>query len=112
MAKMNVRPDAGPLEAAKVVCAMLRRRHGCRAGSTSGPQVWDRDAVVQHGWDDAQASVYWEGGPSEWAVALSLDPEVIDAFPGVLIQPYSGWLLSFHVHGAVAGTLPKGAEHA
>ncbi len=93
--KLAVRSTATPLDAAKAICALLRRRHGYRSGDESGPQVWDREMVVRTGWDDADASVYWEGGPPEWAVELSLSEEIIDAFPQVLIEPYSRWLLSF-----------------
>ncbi len=94
--RLPVRPKATPVEAAEVICCMLRREHGYRPEARSGPEVWDRERVLQGGWDEAEASVYWEGGPYNWAVELSLDPDIIDAFPNLLLEPYSGWLLSFY----------------
>jgi hypothetical protein len=87
-----------PYRAAQIVRAWLVERYFIEKRDEQ-PCVWGRAKVAERGWDEsADAQVAYEGG-YEWT------QRVADAvftgelkLPGVLVEPYSGWLLSFFAY--------------
>jgi hypothetical protein len=82
-----------PLAAAKDVARRLRKTY-----DSDEVAVWDAAKVKEMGWGSgrAPAGIAWEGGPYDWAVTVSLDPVWMRDYPGVFMEPYSGWLLYFY----------------
>ena len=87
-----------PLEAAKDLARRMAVEWGGDGEKNwyeENISVWDADDVTQTGWGGpASAAVALEGGPYDWAVTVSLyNP---NDYPGVFMEPWSGWLLKFY----------------
>lgn len=85
-----------PLQAAHKFAGYLRRQ-GYQ------PSVWDAAKVKETGWTQADACVCLEGGPDLSLMQLYERGPFkgcdMQPWPGVFVEPYSTWLMTFRKDG-------------
>ena len=106
MSPTKVLASLSPATAAKALAAYLKK-----LDPGAEVLVWSPKEATEHGWGSGWA-VCWEGGPFDWALALSGGSSIYagesgcystpGAFPeglsahGWYAEAYNGFILSFH----------------
>ncbi len=82
-----------PLEAAYKFHAKMVEKYGPE--NTEEMVIWGKKKSADMGFGNGAATLVWEGGPFEWAIAESLTDFAV-SMPGILAEPYNHFVLNFY----------------